>query len=60
MRYGDNLQRTLPVIAFFGGTLLLLCDLLGRILAYPFEIPIGITASCLGGLTFLYVAWKTK
>ncbi|MEP1444963.1 MAG: iron chelate uptake ABC transporter family permease subunit [Paraglaciecola sp.] len=60
MRYGDNLKRTLPIIAFAGAVLLIVCDLLGRLIIYPFEIPIGITASCLGGLMFLAVVWKIR
>ncbi|MFA7310778.1 MAG: iron chelate uptake ABC transporter family permease subunit [Shewanella sp.] len=60
MRYGDNLKRTLPIIAFAGATLLIICDLLGRLVLYPFEIPIGLTASCLGGLIFLVIVWKIK
>lgn len=60
MRYGDNLKRTLPIIAFAGATLLIICDLLGRLILYPFEIPIGLTASCLGGLIFLVIVWKIK
>jgi len=60
MRYGDNLKRTLPIIAFAGATLLIICDLLGRLILYPFEIPIGLTASCLGGLILLVIVWKIK
>ena len=60
MRYGDNLKRTLPIIAFAGAALLIICDLLGRFIIYPFEIPIGLTASYLGGLMFLVVVWNIK
>ncbi|WP_269447810.1 ABC transporter permease [Marinomonas sp. TW1] len=60
MFYGDNLKRTLPIIALGGASVLLICDIFGRLLLYPFEIPIGLTASCVGGFMFLIVIWKTK
>ncbi|MDE8603623.1 iron chelate uptake ABC transporter family permease subunit [Marinomonas sp. RSW2] len=60
MFYGDNLKRTLPIIALGGASVLLICDIFGRLFLYPFEIPIGLTAGCLGGFMFLVVIWKTK
>lgn len=52
-RYGDNLARTLPLVALGGAVLLLACDLLGRVLIYPFEVPVGLTAGGVGGVLFL-------
>lgn len=60
MYFGDNLTRTLPVIALAGAMLLIICDLLGRLILYPFEIPIGLTAACVGGMIFLLVVWKMR
>ncbi|CAM3499815.1 ABC transporter permease [Halomonas sp. AOP12-C2-37] len=51
--YGDNLARTLPAVALSGATLLLACDIAGRLLIYPFEVPIGLTSACVGGVLFL-------
>lgn len=53
MYYGENLERTLPVVALYGASLLLACDILGRLLIYPFEVPIGLTAGSVGGVVFL-------
>nr|WP_314706626.1 iron chelate uptake ABC transporter family permease subunit [uncultured Comamonas sp.] len=50
---GDNLRQTLPLVAVGGASLLLGCDILGRLLIYPFEVPIGLTAGGIGGLVFL-------
>ncbi|MFV3288664.1 ABC transporter permease [Pseudomonas sp. NY11955] len=61
LRHGDNLRRTLPLIALAGAALLLVCDLLGRLLIYPFEVPIGLTAGGLGGLIFLgLIIWRQR
>lgn len=59
MYYGDNLGRTLPIMALGGASLLLVCDILGRLLIYPFEVPIGLTAGSVGGVLFLIlIFWK--
>ncbi|KIC83513.1 MULTISPECIES: ABC transporter permease [Pseudomonas] len=61
LRHGDNLRRTLPLVALGGAALLLVCDLLGRLLIYPFEVPIGLTAGGLGGLMFLgLIIWRQR
>lgn len=51
--YGDNLKKSLPYTALLGATLLLFCDIISRLLIYPYEIPIGLTISIIGGATFL-------
>ncbi|QIL79659.1 iron chelate uptake ABC transporter family permease subunit [Diaphorobacter sp. HDW4A] len=53
LRRGDNLRRTLPLVALGGASLLLACDIIGRLLIYPFEVPIGLTAGAVGGVLFL-------
>lgn len=53
LRHGDNLARTLPLVALGGASLLLACDIAGRLLIYPYEVPIGLTAGGIGGLLFL-------
>lgn len=53
LRHGDNLARTLPLVAMAGASLLLACDIAGRLLIHPYEVPIGLTAGGIGGLLFL-------
>lgn len=61
LHHGDNLGRTLPIVALGGASLLLACDILGRLLIYPFEVPIGLTAGSVGGVLFLVlIIWKKK
>lgn len=50
---GDNLRRTLPAVALTGAVLLLACDILGRLVIYPYEVPIGLTVGAIGGVIFL-------
>ena len=61
LRYGDNLARTLPIVALGGACLLLVCDILGRLIIYPFEVPIGLTAGSVGGVLFLVlIIWRHR
>ena len=61
LRYGDNLARTLPIVALGGACLLLVCDILGRLIIYPFEVPIGLTAGSVGGVLFLaLIIWRHR
>lgn len=53
LKYGENLAKTLPIIALSGACLLLFCDILGRLLIYPYEVPIALTAGSIGGILFL-------
>ncbi|MEG3043764.1 MAG: iron chelate uptake ABC transporter family permease subunit [Comamonas sp.] len=57
---GDHLARTLPLVAVGGASLLLVCDIAGRLLIYPFEVPIGLTAGALGGVVFLVMILRGR
>lgn len=60
LHYGDHLGRTLPVVALGGASLLLACDILGRLLLHPFEVPIGLTAGGVGGVLFLVLVFRRR
>ncbi|MED3906202.1 ABC transporter permease [Geobacillus thermodenitrificans] len=55
MYYGDHLRKVLPVTALAGALFVLVCDLFGRIVIYPYEIPIGLTVGVIGSGVFLYL-----
>ncbi len=50
---GDNLRATLPGVALLGSLFVLACDLLGRVIRHPYEIPVGTVFGVLGALVFL-------
>ena len=56
---GDN-RWLLPASALLGGGFVLLCDVLARVLFAPFELPVGIVMSLLGGPFFLSLLLRHK
>ncbi|MFS0577410.1 ABC transporter permease [Sporosarcina sp. 179-K 3D1 HS] len=57
---GDHLQKTLPHTALLGSIFLLVCDILGRILIYPYEISISLMVGVIGSGIFLYLLFRRK
>lgn len=55
---GDNLRATLPVTAAGGAVLVLACDLAGRLLRYPYEVPVGSVLGVIGSVIFLYLLYR--
>lgn len=51
--YGDNLRRNIPRTAIFGALLVLLCDLVSRLIIFPYEVPISMIISIFGGVVFV-------
>lgn len=50
---GDSVKNTLFDTAWLGAVLVLVCDVIGRMLLHPYEIPIGIVLSIAGSALFL-------
>lgn len=57
---GDNVRRSLPLVALLGAGLVLACDIVGRIVIYPYEIPIGATMGVIGSGCFLYLLLRSR
>ncbi|MEZ8310160.1 ABC transporter permease [Vibrio splendidus] len=57
---GDNMKKILPWTAYWGVILVLVCDLLARIVIFPYEIPISMVISIFGGLIFIYLIMRDK
>ena len=52
---GENLRRTLPIVAASGAGLVLACDIIGRLIRFPFEIPVGTVLGVVGAVVFLWL-----
>lgn len=57
---GDRLRKNLPTIVIFGANLVLFCDILGRVINAPYEIPISTLFGILGTVIFLFLLLRGK
>ncbi|HRI56647.1 MAG TPA: iron chelate uptake ABC transporter family permease subunit [Anaerolineae bacterium] len=53
--FGDNMRRSTPWVVVFGAGFMLICDIIGRTLRYPYEIPVGVVVGVVGSVLFLYI-----
>mgnify|MGYP002510966247 CR=1 FL=1 len=57
---GNESGRLLPVCAVAGAGFVTLCDMAARLLFAPYELPVGILMSVVGGPVFLYMLVRHK
>ncbi|WP_461479017.1 ABC transporter permease [Pararhodobacter aggregans] len=57
---GDNLRRTLPVVCLSGAALVMACDIVGRLVVRPYEMPIGLTMGIVGSAAFLWLLTRRR
>lgn len=55
MVLGDHLKHSLGQTALLGAFFLLVCDMIGRLVIYPYEVSIGLTVGIIGSVVFLYL-----
>ncbi|MDO9418131.1 ABC transporter permease [Pararhizobium sp.] len=55
---GDNMRGTIGWVAAAGAGLVLGCDILGRLIRYPYEIPVGTVMGVAGALLFLRLVFR--
>ncbi|MGG5302545.1 iron ABC transporter system permease [Enterococcus pernyi] len=53
--YGDQVHKTLGITSIFGSIFLLICDMIARLVIFPYEIPVSVIVGIIGGLIFLYL-----
>ncbi|MDC0612414.1 iron chelate uptake ABC transporter family permease subunit [Vibrio sp.] len=57
---GDNLRKNIPITAISGALLVLCCDLVGRLIIFPYEMPISFIINILGGVLFVLFVIKGR
>ncbi|THV12763.1 ABC transporter permease [Rhizobium rhizophilum] len=57
---GDNLRGTLPLLALGGAILVLGSDIAGRLIRFPYEIPVGTVMGVIGPAVFLWFILKGR
>lgn len=57
---GSESRFLLPFSALLGAAFVTVCDLTARMVFAPYELPVGILLSVLGGPAFLWLLWNRK
>ncbi|WP_297134681.1 ABC transporter permease [Terrisporobacter sp.] len=57
---GDNVHENIWDTALFGAVFVLVCDILARVLIYPYELSVGLTVGVIGSAIFLYLILRRK
>lgn len=52
---GDNMRRAVPWVAIGGAIFVLAGDILGRLVRYPYEVPISVVAGVVGSAIFIFL-----
>ena len=58
--FGSDARYLLPTSALLGASFVLICDIIGRLIATPYELPAGIIMAFIGGPFFMYLLLKKK
>ncbi|QNH49953.1 iron chelate uptake ABC transporter family permease subunit [Acinetobacter venetianus] len=52
---GNNIRRTLSHTALLGALLVLLCDVFGRVVIFPYEVSVSLIMGVVGSVIFLWL-----
>lgn len=55
---GDHLRSTIFITAVLGAIFVMVCDILGRIIIYPYEVSVGLVIAVIGSLIFLFLIFR--
>lgn len=57
---GDSVRRSVLWVAMAGAALTLLCDLIGRLVIVPYEVPVGTVMGVVGAALFLLLILRRR
>ncbi|MEZ0165306.1 ABC transporter permease [Kineococcus sp. LSe6-4] len=60
MLRGDDLRRNLPWVALASTALIVVCDLVGRTVVFPLEIPASVVLGAVGATTFVVLVLNRR
>ena len=55
LMFGDHMRKNLPWICVLGAGIVLLCDIVGRTIYAPYDIPVGVILGVVGAIIFVYL-----
>lgn len=60
MYYGDNLEKNVFLVGISGALFLLMCDLLSRVIIYPYELSVSLIMGVIGTIVFLLMIFSER
>ncbi|MDO5621043.1 MAG: ABC transporter permease [Paracoccus sp. (in: a-proteobacteria)] len=60
MMIGDNMRSAVPWVAVMGALIVLACDMAGRLIRFPYEIPISVVLGVIGSIVFLWLLLRKR
>ena len=57
---GDDLRSNLPWVCLLGIALVTVCDLIGRTIIMPFEVPVSLILGTVGAVVFIIILLKQR
>ncbi|WP_225211042.1 ABC transporter permease [Microbacterium commune] len=60
MLRGDDLRSNLPWVCLLGIGIVTLCDLIGRIIVMPFEVPVSLILGIVGAVVFVLLLLRQR
>ena len=57
---GDNVRRSIPWVAGTGAVFLLACDIVARVVRFPYEIPLSVIVGIVGAALFLWLLLRRR
>jgi len=58
--FGSRHRLIIPLSAIFGGSFMMLCDLVARTVVSPGELPVGVVSALVGAPFFAYVFFRNR
>ena len=55
---GDHLRSTIFLTATLGGIFVMICDIIGRVIIYPYEVSVGLVIAVFGSAIFLFMIYR--
>lgn len=57
---GDNVRRAIPWVAGLGALFVVACDILARLIRFPYEIPLSVIVGVIGAALFLWLLLRRR
>lgn len=57
---GDNVRRSIPWVAGLGAVFVLGCDIIARVVRFPYEIPLSVIVGIIGAGLFLWLLLRRR